>query len=115
MSRVIGVKGIKQITDKMVEAGTEALKKFTKAAKENDKVGSELVFESRQTLKGQYGIGDDDEAGLILKAVTPGGKGLDLDIAVDAGFESSQIGTADVTLEVHLKITALDPGAEKEK
>lgn len=113
MARVIGVRGIRRITDKMVDAGTEALKKFTKAARE-DRVESELDFEAKQVIKGQFGIGDDDEVGLVLKAAALSVVGLDLDAGADVSFESSQTGNADVTLEVRLKISARDRAAETE-
>lgn len=113
MARVIGVRGIRRITDKMVEAGTEALKKFTKQARE-DRVESELLFEAEQILKGQYGIGDEDEVGFILKAATPGAAGAAADGQVDVDLESSQTGSADVTLRITLKITARDRAKEEE-
>lgn len=112
MARVVGVKGIRKITDKMVDAGTEALKKFTKAARE-DRVESDLEFEAKQTVEGQFGIGDNDEVGFVLKALSPKVPGVDLDASANASFESSQTGQADVTLEIRLKITARDKTPEK--
>jgi len=111
---MVGVKGVKKITATLVEEGCEALKEFTKAAKETDKIESDFAFAAEQTLKGQYGIDDKDELGFILKATVPAAAGVEVGGEVGADFESSQTGKADVTLKISLKISARDRAKDEE-
>lgn len=112
MSRVAGVRGIRKITETLIDAGCDALKRFTKAARE-DRVESELSFKATQTLKGKYGIGDSDEVGLILSLAAPIAD-ASVDAGADVSLESSQTGDADVTLTISLEISARDRAKEDE-